>query len=79
MQQNFSSDSDSDSLSLKINGETKSYANVETLHDLLSKLNYLGKRLAVELNGEIVPKSEYQNTKLNNNDNLEIVVAVGGG
>lgn len=67
------------SLSIKINGETKTYTNIETLHDLLSELNYLGKRLAVELNGEIVPKSEYQNTKLNNGDSLEIVVAVGGG
>lgn len=66
-------------LSIKINGETKTYINISTLSDLLAELNYLGKRLAVELNGEIVPKSEYLNTELNNGDNLEIVVAVGGG
>lgn len=74
------SSTNSNNICLKINGQDKIYTkNIHTLHDLLQDLNYLGKRLAVELNGEIVPKSEYQNTKISDNDVLEIVVAVGGG
>lgn len=67
------------SINLQINGERKTYININTLYDLLQQLNYLGKRLAVELNMQIVPKSEYATTQLHDGDNLEIVVAVGGG
>lgn len=38
-----------------------------------------GKRVAVERNGEIVPRSQYVQVKLQDGDQLEIVVAVGGG
>ncbi|MEO8188162.1 MAG: sulfur carrier protein ThiS, partial [Burkholderiaceae bacterium] len=38
-----------------------------------------GKRVAVERNGEIVPKSQHDSTKLTSGDRLEIVIAVGGG
>ncbi len=46
---------------------------------LLDTLELTGKRIAVELNGEIVPKSQHAATTLNQGDQLEIVVAVGGG
>ena len=47
--------------------------------DLVQALGYAGKRIAIERNGEIVPKSQYAQTRLAAGDRLEIVVAVGGG
>jgi sulfur carrier protein len=46
---------------------------------LLEKLELVGKKVAVERNGEIVPKSAHASTVLADGDRLEIVVAVGGG
>lgn len=46
---------------------------------LIEQLGYTGKRIAIELNGEIVPKSRHADTPLQDGDQLEIVVAVGGG
>ena len=47
--------------------------------DLVEKLGLTGKRLAIEKNGEIVPRSTFAETALQNGDKLEIVGAVGGG
>lgn len=49
------------------------------LSDLLEQLELVGKRIAVEKNGEIVPKSQHSATSIADGDHLEIVVAVGGG
>ena len=46
---------------------------------LIEKLGLVGKRLAIELNGEIVPKSTFSQASLQTGDKLEIVGAVGGG
>jgi sulfur carrier protein len=46
---------------------------------LIDLLGYTGKRIAIERNGEIVPKSQHATTQLATGDQLEIVVAVGGG
>ena len=46
---------------------------------LVDQLGYTGKRIAVERNGEIVPRSRHAETLLDDDDRLEIVVAVGGG
>lgn len=62
-----------------VNGETHSFEAAPTLSQLLSHLCLTGKRLAVERNGEIVPRSLHDVTLLNDGDKLEIVVAVGGG
>lgn len=50
-----------------------------TLAQLLDELALSGKRIAVELNGRIVPRSAHANTHLAAGDRLEIVGAVGGG
>ncbi len=50
-----------------------------TVAQLLAELDTAGKRVAVERNGEIVPKSLHACTGLADGDRLEIVVAVGGG
>lgn len=49
------------------------------LVDLVSQLSLQGKKLAVERNREIVPRSQFAVTELKNGDVLEIIVAVGGG
>jgi len=46
---------------------------------LIRALGLEGKRIAVERNGEIVPKSRYGDTRVQAGDKLEIVAAVGGG
>ena len=50
-----------------------------TVADLLSELALTGKRVAVEMNGEIVPRSRYEASPLAAGDKLEIIAAVGGG
>jgi len=64
---------------LKINGEIRQFPDPLTVAGLIEQLGYAGKRIAVERNGEIVPKSQHAATPLVSGDQLEIVVAVGGG
>ncbi len=66
-------------LSLTINGEARSVAGPASVAALLDEMGLTGKRLAVERNGEIVPKGLHASTPLADGDRLEIVVAVGGG
>ncbi|MDR0737154.1 MAG: sulfur carrier protein ThiS [Zoogloeaceae bacterium] len=65
---------------LTLNGERRSFPDtLATLSDLMAHLGYADKRVAVEKNGGIVPRSRYAATPLSSGDALEIVVAVGGG
>ncbi len=66
-------------LNITINGESRQFASALTVAGLIDQLGYTGKRIAVEKNGEIVPKSLHATTQLVSGDRLEIVVAVGGG
>ncbi len=64
---------------LLINGESRTFSEPLTVAGLVAAMALAGKRIAVERNGEIVPKSRYPETVLNDDDRLEIVIAVGGG
>ena len=66
-------------IELSINGESRSFPAPFTLSQLIEALDLTGKRIAIEKNGEIVPRSQHVNTPLASGDRLEIVVAVGGG
>ncbi len=66
-------------IEITVNGEARRLDASIAVSGLLDVLELTGKRLAVELNGEIVPKSQHAGTPLNDGDQLEIVVAVGGG
>ncbi|TWO81863.1 thiamine biosynthesis protein ThiS [Denitratisoma oestradiolicum] len=66
-------------MTITLNGEARELATVATLSDLLASMNLVGKRVAVERNGEIVPKSLHGETRLASGDVVEIVTAVGGG
>ncbi len=61
-----------------INGNAADAAG-KTVSQYLSQTNYAKNRVAVEINGEIVPKSQYESTILNDGDSVEIVGFVGGG
>ena len=50
-----------------------------TVGDLVRALNLTGKRIAIERNGEIVPRSRFPEARLADGDRIEVVVAVGGG
>ncbi|MDD2832615.1 MAG: sulfur carrier protein ThiS [Methylotenera sp.] len=67
-------------MQLTINGKPRSFdAEQLSVAHLVELLELTGKRLAIELNAEIVPRSQFEHTLLKNNDKLEIVGAVGGG
>jgi sulfur carrier protein len=62
-----------------INGALRQFETPLTVAALLECEGLVGKRVAVEKNGEIVPKSQHAATAIEAGDKLEIVVAVGGG
>lgn len=62
-----------------VNGEEKNIADNSRISDLVAELGLTGKRIAVELNQDIVPFQQYAEQILNDNDKLEIVHAIGGG
>lgn len=66
-------------ISITVNGDRRSLPTRATVAQLLAQLDTAGKRVAVERNGEIVPKSLHAATDLADGDRLEIVIAVGGG
>ncbi|MBK1681715.1 sulfur carrier protein ThiS [Rhodocyclus tenuis] len=66
-------------MELVINGESRSFPAALSVAALVETLGFTGKRIAVERNGDIVPRSLHGATLLNDGDRLEIVVAVGGG
>jgi sulfur carrier protein len=66
-------------IELVINGEPRTFPAPLTVAQLVDTLELAGKRIAVEKNGEIVPRSRHADTPLASGDRLEIVVAVGGG
>lgn len=61
-----------------VNGDPHSVEQACTLHQLISKLQIEGK-FAVEVNQNIIPRSEYPETQLHTGDKIEIVEAIGGG
>ena len=63
---------------VKVNGEPKDIEG-KTLAEYLATTNYDVKRIAVERNGDIVPKAQYGETVLQDGDSLEVVSFVGGG
>ncbi len=66
-------------IALSINGEARRFDRPLTCRQLLDELELAGKRVALEKNGEIVPRSRFGEEMVADGDKLEIVVAVGGG
>ena len=66
-------------ISVTINGERQQFEAPINCSELIAKLELAGKRVALERNGEIVPRSRHAEQRLADGDRLEIVIAVGGG
>ena len=65
--------------SISVNGTAHQFDKPVRLSELLQTMSLSGKRIAVEKNGAIVPRSQFESVFLDNGDQLEIVGAVGGG
>ncbi len=66
-------------IALTINGEPRHFEETLTAAQLIERLELTGKRIALERNGQIVPRGQFADERLADGDRLEIVVAVGGG
>jgi sulfur carrier protein len=66
-------------IQVTVNGKAHRFDAPLEIASLLAKLELSGRKIAVERNGEIVPRSAHARTLLADGDELEIVVAVGGG
>ena len=64
---------------IQLNGEAYALSETLSVAGLLEHLQLAGRRVAVELNFEIVPRSLYETTLLKEGDTLEVVHAIGGG
>jgi thiamine biosynthesis protein ThiS len=66
-------------ITIVLNGENKQLEEDTNIDALLKALNFKNKRLAVEINQEIIPHSNYSSYRLKELDKVEIVQAIGGG
>ena len=66
-------------IEVTINGETRRFEQALNLDQVLDQLGLAGRKVALERNGEIVPRGSFAVERLRDGDRLEIVVAVGGG
>ncbi len=66
-------------IAVTINGEPRELEAVLSVGQLLERLGLAGRKIALECNGEIVPRSRFWEQALADGDRIEIVVAVGGG
>ena len=62
-----------------VNGAPRELPCAPTLAQFVDQMDLAGKRLAIERNGEIVPRSRFGEERLAEGDRIEVVVAVGGG
>jgi len=66
-------------MTVRLNGETRECREGMTLAELVAELGLGAKRIAVEVNRDIIPREEYPMCRLKTGDEIEIVHFVGGG
>lgn len=66
-------------MNVVLNGNPRELPDQSTLQWLIDDLGLAGKRLAVEVNEDIVPRSQHGDFNLNDGDRIEVVHAIGGG
>ncbi len=64
---------------IQLNGEPFELPAAQSVANLLARLDLAGRRVAVELNLDIVPRSQHATTALRDGDRVEVVHAIGGG
>lgn len=66
-------------MEIQLNGMRRELAAGETVAGLISGLSLADGRVAVEINGVVVPKSEHERRRLAEGDRVELIGAIGGG
>ncbi len=66
-------------MQVQVNGDGLELPTEATIADLIEHMALTGKRLAVEVNEDIVPRSQHPDFRLNEGDRIEVVHAIGGG
>ena len=66
-------------ITVTLNGAPRQFPEPFSLAALIEEMGLASKRIALERNGEIVPRSRFEGQQLVDGDSLEVVVAVGGG
>ncbi|MBB3190192.1 sulfur carrier protein ThiS [Halomonas cerina] len=66
-------------MQIQLNGEARTLEAEASVAQLVESLGLTGRRIAVEVNEEIVPRSVHGETRLTDGDRVEIVHAIGGG
>lgn len=66
-------------ITVSVNGATRQFPQIISIAALVEEMGLTGKRIALERNGEIVPRGMFATRQLADGDRLEVVVAVGGG
>lgn len=66
-------------MQIQVNGEPRRLDRAVTVAQLLAELGLSERRVAVEVNREIVPRSEHARCELRDADRVEVVIAIGGG
>ena len=64
---------------IKVNGTESNVVDNVTIQGLLSARNMMGTAIIIELNGKIIDRELWENTKLNPDDSLEVIRMIGGG
>lgn len=66
-------------MQVTINGESRQLDDESSIEQMLKMSDLAGKRIAVEVNESIIPKSRHAQTRLHDGDKIEIIHAIGGG
>ena len=66
-------------ITARINGISNKIEFGTTISDLINKLNITNKKIALEVNEQIIPRSQFDTRMIEDGDQIEIVTAVGGG
>jgi len=62
-----------------VNGEPTTLDDHASLADLVTSMDLVGKRIAIEVNQEIIPRSQHAEYRIQADDHVEVVHAIGGG
>ena len=68
-----------DTLTVTVNGGAESAPVGSSLHDLIEALGFAGRPIAVEVNGDVIPRARFASRHLVGGEQIEIVTFVGGG
>jgi sulfur carrier protein len=66
-------------MQLRINGEKREFLSVSVISDLLNQLGYEANKIAVAVDGEFVPRSQYSSRSVHDGEAIDIVAPVQGG